>query len=231
MIKQNWFIATIGVGILISVFWFIFINHEPADVSEMQMRIEEQEEQLIFFQQELGRLEGEVASLNGRLQEQQKQIQQQQGRIQRQQQRNAQQRRELQQLRKIAQLVSQQGRLIDRYQRAQDSRQEQDRFERSRLLRRVSRLESGYQPLPRLDLDRPVKSQSPNPTQTANRTIQSFTQQQPDASTSTSGVPRQQYHRHLSEADFRKQRSLRNLNRIETTRQRQADVMQRVRER
>jgi len=234
MTKTHWFVGTIGVGIVVIAFGIIFMNPESEDISQMEMLLEAQEDRLISLEQTIDQLQGEVASLNGRLQGQE-------GRIQRQQQRIAEQRRELyqqhQQFKEAAQLISQQRTLIETYQNTQRHWQAQHTTQQDLLADRVNQLRSEYQSLSRFNLTLPIERQSPGVIQTYPPTKQTVTLTNFNSSIqqgeSESGISRREHQKHLlnHQAELQRQRTKQDRRQLERTRQRQADLMQRIRRR
>jgi hypothetical protein len=234
MTKTHWVVGIIGVGIMAIAFGIIFMNPESEDISQTQILLEAQEDRLILLEQTINQLQGEVASLNGRLQVQE-------GQIQGQQQRIAEQRREIyqqhQQFMEAAQLVSEQKTLIEAYQNIQRRWQAQHTTQQDLLADRVKQLQSEYQSLPQPNLTRFPDRQSPRVTQTYTPTPvnQTVTLTNVDSSIqqseSASGVSSREYQKHLfkQQAELQRQRAKQDLRQLERTRQRQADLMQRVR--
>jgi hypothetical protein len=228
-----------GVGIGIIVFWFMFINHQPAEgVSQMQQLLEEQENRIVFLEQTLEQLQDQVASLNGQLQEQQQHLQKQQPLIAQQQEKLY---RQGQQLKEAEQLILLQRRLIDTYQTTQNLWQEQQTSQQDLLQRTMSQLQSQYQSLSQSALINSAGSQhltqSPNFTPTQSLTRQPVTQGGSSSltpqGTSESAVSRQEYQRHLFnyQTDLQNQRTRQDTQQLEQIRQDQTDRMQRMRQR
>jgi hypothetical protein len=228
--QKTWFVATISISILAIAVCFIFINRRPEDPSQTQTRLNEQENRLIFLEDTLAQMQGEVTALDARLQAHQSRIQRQARQIAQQKQALYQQG---QQLKAAEKLVSQQQALINGSQLTQNLWQDRQRFRQTTLQRELGQLQSQYDTLSRSNPTQSVRPQQLTPNQ---RTTQIEFQTQPSTTptqlqSSDAGVSRQEYQRHLQQADLQKQQSRQNLNRIERTRQRQDDLMRRARER